>query len=165
LLPDTRTASDGSFELIVPPGSTRLELTIEAPGFLFYQEIVEIPDGTELPLPLAQDRGGTLVIRPQVPIDLASLVGGPGITRGDGMRLALGTLAHWATLSRAPPVGESLEVPQMSPGSYTVCWPARPPAEEPAPQRRECETGHLSSYGRLEFVEGLSESRASEIGE
>ncbi len=151
-VPTARTGPDGRFELSLPAGAGEAELTVLAPGFLFYQRVVAISAGQELPVALQQQGGGTLVIRPNDAIALGGGQGLPRIIRGDGTQLDLGTLSRWAMLNRAPLVGAMLEVPKMPPGAYQVCWPLslerRAKGDKP-----HCDEGYLPAHGRLEIAQ------------
>ncbi len=155
-IPAARTGPDGRFELSLPAGAGEAELTVLAPGFLFYRRLVAIPDGQELPITLQQQGGGTLVIRPNDAIVLAGGQGLPWIVREDGTDLDLGTLSRWSMLNRAPPAGAVLEAPKMPSGTYRVCWPLsrerRAEGDKP-----HCDQGYLPAYGRLEFTQESSE--------
>ncbi len=101
LLPNGVTDADGRFQLNLAEGAEQAELTILAPGFLFYQQIVAIPEADELPVVLKQVGGGTLVIQPRAAIDFRSGHALPYVVRDDGSRLDLLVLSQWSALHQA----------------------------------------------------------------
>ena len=164
-LPSARTSPDGGFELNLPQGSSQAELTILAPGFLFYRQVLAVPETGESPILLEQQGGGTLVIRPVVPFDLSSGRGLPAGIWAEGVAIDLGTLSHWSALNQGPPVGEMIEVPKMPSGTtYRVCWPLslakRNDGHDP-----DCDEGYLPAYGRLEIAQRPSGREVEVVSE
>ncbi len=150
LVPRVLTGPDGRFALELPQGTESVDLTVLAPGYLLYKQIAYVTDGEELPIVLAREGGGTLVIRPQTPVDLSSAQGRPWVVRSDGVLFDLGTLSKWSILNQGHGIaGEIIEIPMMPAGGYQVCWLfARSQARES--RKPECHGGDLPAYGRLE---------------
>ncbi|MCP3963343.1 MAG: carboxypeptidase regulatory-like domain-containing protein [bacterium] len=163
LIPNVRTDPDGRFELNLPEGSSEVELTILAPGFLFYRRVVAISERGEVPIVLEQQGGGTIEIRPREPVELRGGVGLPYVVRADGMRIDLGTLQLWSSLNHVRSAAGLIEVPMMPTDAYQVCWPLTP--DDKAEGRDlDCTEGYLPANGRLTIVQdstdGSDEPRA-----
>ena len=155
LLPRANTRPDGRFQLNLAEGASRAELTIMAPGFLFYRQTVAVSEERELPIVLEQDGGGTLVIQPRAPITFEDGPSLPYVVRTDGTVLELGILSQWSALNHTAQVGNTLAVPNLPPGVYSVCWPRSPPQ---AGDGHDCRQGDLSANGRLEIAEPRNDS-------
>lgn len=155
-LPSAQSGADGRFELSMPEGTTLAELTVMAPGFLFYRQMVAVGGEGAVPIQLEQAGGGTLLIRPALETE-----GGRGyshVVRADGMRLDFGALSRWSMINQAPSAGETIEIPQMPSGAYTVCWPLAL-EKRLAGEEQDCEQGYLSPDSRLEMARGDSKHR------
>ena len=154
-LPSAHSGPDGRFELSLPEDTLSAELTVMAAGFLFFRQVIAVDAQGEVPIQLEQQGGGTLVIRPDPQRE-------PGrwyshLTRSDGMRLDFGALSRWSTINQAPLAGETIEIPRMPSGHYSVCWPLSL-GERLEGREQDCTEGYLSANSRLEIAQVRPES-------
>ncbi len=153
LVPSGLSGPDGRFELELPEGTASAALTVLAPGFLLYKQVVTVAGGEEHPARLEREGGGTLVIQPRTPVDFASGQGLPWVVRSDGVHLDMGTLSKWSILNQGGGIGgEKIKIPMMPAGGYQVCWPLRR-RQAKEDRKPECHGGDLPAYGRLEITE------------
>ncbi len=155
-VPSARSGPDGRFDIRLPEGTETVEVTVFAPGFVLYKEILAVAEGQETLILVEQQGGGTLRIRPRDPIDLSMGRGLPSVVRADGIRFDLGTLSRWTLLNQGASFSEWAEIPKMPAGGYTVCWP-RSAETFKHDNESPCEDGYLPAYGRLEIIQQVAE--------
>lgn len=118
------TGPAGEFEVRMPQGSRRLNLTVIAPGYPIRMLAVPLKPETVVEIPL-ETVGGTLVIDLGGRTLQEALEQRAGLLAHGGTFVPFGTVAGWARLSRAPQENPyRLVVPNVEAGEYLLCFGA-----------------------------------------
>ncbi len=161
LVPNTRSGTDGRFQLPLPAGTELIRLLIMAPGFDLAHHLAETQKETTVVL---NQGGGTLQIE---------IVGSeindvrkpkPYILDSSGFRYRYGELRQWEQLNRIPRNPDLLQVPGLPADRYTVCWPtSNSPAAE-ARAVRNCRSLFVAPFS-LTRLSRVTEAQGNELSE
>jgi hypothetical protein len=143
-----RSRLDGDFELKVPVGTQALRVIVSPPGGALKIHEVNVASDAEL-LFQAEPLGGELVVTTK----------GEGLTNEvailwqEDIRTSLGMLKEWAEGHGGHWQGGQVRIPQLAPGSYTVCLGAPEVSVTSEPEawksRAKCAAGYLAAGSSL----------------
>lgn len=145
----THTDPNGHFEVRVPPGTTELGLTVEAPGYalkLTRMQISRDNESSNANTISLDTSGGGLMLNLQPPGSLTDSSVTPYLVHNGAIE-SVGTLVSWDT-NQAGPNGNTLAALQtIEPGVYALCL-LMDPAELSAlwlgkPPSNRCHTGSV----------------------
>ncbi len=137
---------DGDFRLVLPGETRRVNLVVLPPGNSLRILQSEADKNRRLEIPVRR-AGGTLIVEgPGAFVEIPERKG------TEAPRLSIPILLRkWADLQATPQSPGRLVVPNVEPGTYTLCpgdpFTLRRGAEEES--RRGCVTGHLEAAGEL----------------
>jgi hypothetical protein len=120
LLPQAQSGPDGHFTMSVPRGTTTVDLTILAPGFLFYRQTLAAPEDRSIVLSLAQQGGGDLILEGISPAEAGS-----AWLEHHGARWDLATLLRWARMHSETLTADGVRIPRVPSGAYRLCTPGK----------------------------------------
>ncbi len=137
---------DGDFRLVLPGDTRRVDLVVLPPGNALRILQSEIDENRRLEIPVRR-AGGTLIVEGP-----GALFEAPEPKDSEPPHLSIPILLRkWADLQATPQSSGRLVVPNVEPGTYTLCsgdpFTLRRGAEKE--RRRGCVTGHLEAAGEL----------------
>jgi hypothetical protein len=146
----TRTTEDGHFRLGIPPGVRKLNLLVMASGQALRRRRVEVDSRRRVNVSV-DTPGGTLVL--ELPEETLKAITRPPV-ENRGVTTLPFLLRHWAELQGVTWTPGLLVVPNVEPGTYSLC------AGEPPEVRwggapgggRVCASGVLEAGGELRLA-------------
>jgi hypothetical protein len=146
----TRTVEDGRFRLGIPPGTRKLNLLVMAFGQALRRTRVDVDSRRRVNVPV-DTPGGTLVL--ELPEETLKAITRPA-DENQGVTTLPYLLRHWAELQGVTWTPGLLVVPNVEPGTYSLC------AGEPPEVRwggapaggRACVSGVLEAGGELRLA-------------
>lgn len=146
-----KTDIDGSFRLLIPANSQRLDLTVFAPGYSL-GIVPAVPFESDEILILEVDPfGGDIVFELAEPIDWADDKALAPTLVVNGVEIMPWTLRRWAKINGEENVADPRRfvVPAMPTGSYTACRSRQILLPEPLEPNPDCSGGYLAPGGSL----------------